>query len=119
MTAGGAAAVTAGVVSGAGSAAALLASPVPLLVLGALALAVWAPIAVLLLTPVWSSDPEKCTRAQDMLDHVLAAIPGSRPATASSPPDQLETQPASISAALPAVGVAAASDGGNGLLSEG
>lgn len=96
MTAGGAAAVTAGVVSAAGSAAALLVSPIPLLVVAALALAVWAPIAVLLLTPVWSSDPAKCARAQEMLDRVLAAIPGSRPVEARRPPEQAElsTSPA-------------------------
>jgi hypothetical protein len=93
MTAGGAAAVTAGVVSGAGSAAALLVSPVPLLVLGSLALMVWAPIAVLLLTPVWSSEPARCARAQEMLDRVLAAIPGSRPVAAPGPPDQAEVAP--------------------------
>ena len=85
MTGLGAAAATAATLTGAQVLTALV-SPLPLLVLGGLVVAVWVPIAVLLLTPVWSTCPDRNERATAMVDRVLAAIPGSRHATPPAEP---------------------------------
>lgn len=85
MTGLGAATATAATLTGAQVLAALV-SPLPLLVLGGIVVAVWVPIAVLLLTPVWSSCPDRNQRATAMVDRVLAAIPGSRYATPPTEP---------------------------------
>ena len=71
----GVATTTAGVLGGAGGVVASLVSPVPLLVLGGLAVLVWLPVAVLLLTPVLSRDEARCARATAVLDRLLAAVP--------------------------------------------
>jgi hypothetical protein len=47
--------------------------------------AVWMPVAVLLLTPLWSTCPERNARAAAMLDRIVAAIPGSRDARTDTP----------------------------------
>jgi hypothetical protein len=70
----------------AGQLLSVLASPLPLLLITTVVVLVWLPIAILLLTPMWSSCPERNARAQAMLDRVLAAIPGSRSTPASSTP---------------------------------
>ena len=75
-------AVTAQVVSA-------LVSPLPLLVLGGLAALVWLPVAALLLTPLWSTCPQRNARAAAMLDRVVAAIPGSRTAPAAVGQDRV------------------------------
>jgi hypothetical protein len=85
----GAAAATAATLTGAQILAALT-SPLPLLILGGIAVVVWLPIAVLLLTPVWSTCPDRNARATAMLDRVLAAIPGSRCATPPTGTDAVE-----------------------------
>ena len=96
MTGPGAAAATAVTLTGAQILTALT-SPLPLLILGGIVVAVWLPIAVLLLTPVWSTCPDRNHRAQAMLDRVLAAIPGSRhatPPTEGTDTEDIGTQPA-------------------------
>jgi hypothetical protein len=61
-----------------------LVSPLPLLILAGLVLTIWLPIAALLLTPIWSSCPKRNARARAMVDRVLTALPGSRPAATDS-----------------------------------
>ena len=85
MTGLGAATAAAATLTGAQVLTALV-SPLPLLILGGIVVAVWVPIAVLLLTPVWSTCPDRNQRATAMVDRVLAAIPGSRHTTPPTEP---------------------------------
>ncbi len=55
-----------------------LVSPLPLLIVAGMAVLIWVPIAVLLLTPVWSRCPKRNARAGAMIDRVLAAFPRAR-----------------------------------------
>lgn len=64
-----------------------LVSPVPLLVLGGLVAPLVLAVVVLMLTPVLSTDKDRCERAQAVLDRVLAAIPGSRAVPGPGPID--------------------------------
>lgn len=98
MTALRAAGATAATVTGAQLVSGLL-SPLPLLILGVLALMVWLPIAALLTTPLWSTCPKRNARAAAMLDRVIAAIPGSRDTRTPNPPD---TPPDTIASTSPA-----------------
>ncbi len=101
MTGLGAAAATAGAVTGAQVLSAML-SPLPLAILGAVVVLVWLPVAVLLLTPLWSACPTRNDRALAMVDRVLAAIPGSRPATAPTGTDAIEPDVAAEPDVVPA-----------------
>lgn len=83
MTGAGAAVAMTATITAAQVVSALL-SPLPLMILGGLAVLIWLPVAVLLLTPVWSRNPDRNAHAAAMLDRVLAAIPGSRPAPATT-----------------------------------
>src|SRR5689334_5334131 len=69
----------AGVIGGAGGLAAVLTSPLPVIVLGIIVLVVLMPLAAIVLTPVISENPDRCARATAVLDRLLATLPGSRP----------------------------------------
>jgi hypothetical protein len=70
--------LTAGTAGAGGCVAAMLGSPMPLLVLAGLVLIVLLALVVVVLTPVVSRDEARCARATAVLDRLLGAIPSGR-----------------------------------------
>jgi hypothetical protein len=60
--------------------------PASVLVFGGFAVLVWLPVAVLLLTPVFSRDAGRCDRAEAMVDRLLAVLPRSPSISAPAVP---------------------------------
>lgn len=87
MTPAGAGAAAAGVTAGAGTVVASWASPLPVLVTGGLLLIALTVVAVVVLTAARSRDKTMQEQALQVLDRLIAAIPGSRALAASSGAD--------------------------------
>lgn len=87
MTVGSVAAASAGVVGGAGAVVAALVSPWPLLVIGVLAAAVLAVLAMVVLTAIFSRDRVRRQQATAVLDRLISALPSRVQSQSASPPD--------------------------------